>query len=147
MTHPKKHVRYVNSLKLLRVLGLEPETTPTSPRLSDCTSSPGQICTTCQQWTLHVLTSPSATPFWIILFSVPTFPPTLWEWARNRDMGQTGLLEEKHTTWLFQISISTLKSSINTGCNSSLTTNHSRNFNGEYGERALVLGKRSLPST
>lgn len=129
VTRPNKDASGVNSLRLPRMLGLEPETEVPSPRLSDCTS-PGQICATHQQRTLRVFTSPNATPVWII-FSVPSRPPTLREWPKKQGYGDR-VSGGKVTLQNCSRSASlTLKSSTCTVCKSILTANHSREFDGE----------------
>lgn len=132
VTRPKKDASEINSLRLPRMLGLEPETELPFPRLSDCTS-PGQICATHQRRTLRVFTSPNVTPVWILL-SVPTCPPTLWEWPKKQ--GHGGRVSGGKVT-LQNCSRSaslTLKSSTRIVYKSILTASHSRSLMGENWE-------------
>ena len=95
VTHPKKPVGYVNSLNYLGCWGWNQRHPSHLP--GSWTVCPPQADLLHVPIVDLVPTSPSAMPFWIILFAAVACPPTLWEWARNRDMGQTVLLEEKDT--------------------------------------------------
>lgn len=114
-----------------------PRETGSLPRIP-----PGQICATHQQRTLPVFTSPNATPVWI-LFSVPTRPPTLWEWPKKQGYGGR-VSGGKVTLQNCSRSASlTLKSSMCTVYKSILTANHSREFDGENWE-SFITGNETF---
>lgn len=134
-------MHYVNFLRLPRTLRLEPDTYLAPPRLRGCPSSPGQICTMCQQWTPQALTSPNTMPTWIMSFSIPACLPTLWAWPRSRDTGTDRITGGK--VILQDCSRSaplTLKPSIHRGSKSLLTAKYSRNLKGKNREKAFLMG-------